>query len=192
MVGKRIYIARGNVSFVLPDSTLTKGPTLIKGLPLLWPPDSAPDGSYGEAGVFYHNADTTITIHIYVTAMPGNKYYPEPPWRVYANEKRNKSDVMARNMGLAVIERYTADIASRTIESNYHLPKRAGVGRKGQASYQTCLIVYGRFRTIKCQFSAPDNKRSRQELLSIRSSLTVNPAYLSAIAKPYPQREYQD
>jgi hypothetical protein len=192
IVGKRVYIAKGNVSFILPDSTLTKGSALIKGLPLLWPPDSAPDGSYGEAGVFYHNEDTTTTIHIYVTAMPGNKYYSEVPWRVYANEKQNKSDVMAKTMGLAVIERYTTDSTSHTIEINYHLPKQAGVGRKVQASYQTSLTVFGRFRTIECHFSAPDNTMSRQELSAIRSSLVVNPAYISAVAKSYPQRQYQD
>lgn len=184
-VGQRVSIAKGNVSFVLPDTTL------IEGKPTLYPADTY-NGSYGEAACFYHSPDSTTMLSIYVTAMPASKYYPPSPWRVYANEKQARYVVNAKNNNLAVIERYIADSTTHAIELDYHLPKRVEYGRRGQASYAISLTFHGHYRRVECHFLAPDNVQNRQILAAIRNSLTVNPAYLSAVAKRYPEREYQD
>ncbi|GAB3725774.1 hypothetical protein GCM10027594_07320 [Hymenobacter agri] len=131
-------------------------------------------------------------VSVYVTAMPGSKYYPALPWRVYADEKQARHVINAKNQNLAVIERYIADSTTHAIELDYHLPKRVEYGRRGQACYAISLTFHGRYRRVECHFLAPDNAKSRQLLAAIRSSLIVNPAYLSAVAKRYPEREYQD
>jgi len=184
--GQRVSLAKGNISFVLVDTTL------VKGKPILYPPDNAPDGSYGEAACFYHSLDSTTMVSVYVTAVPGSKYYPALPWRVYANEKQAKYVVMAKNQNLAIIESYIADSTSRAIEIDYQLPNRAELGRRGQASYAISLTFRGRYRYIECQFLTPDNAQNRKVLTDIRNSITVNQDYLAAIAKRYPEMEYQD
>ena len=185
-MGRRVSLAKDNVSFALPDTTL------IRGEPIIYPPDSAPDGSYGESAAFYHSKDSTTMISVYVTAMPESRYYPSLPWRVYANEKQARYVVNAKNQNLAVIENYIADSTTHAIELDYHLPKRTEYGRRGQASYAISLTFYGRFRRVECHFLAPENSLSRQMLAAIRNSVIVNPVYLSAVAKRYPEREYQD
>ena len=184
-IGRRVSIAKGNVSIVLSDTTL------IKRKPTLYPADTY-DGSYGEAACFYHSPDSTTMLSVYVTAMPASKYYPPLPWRVYANEKQDKYVLMKMNQEMAVIERYVADSSSHAVEIDYHLPKRPQVGRRGVPSYAISLIIHGHYRRIKCHFLSPDDAQSRQMLAAIRNSLIVNPAYLSAVAKRYPEMEYQD
>ena len=185
-IRKRVSIAKGNVSFILSDTTL------VQGKPIIYPPDSAPDGSYGESAAFYHSPDSTTMISVYVTAIPGNKYYPALPWRVHANEKQARYVVNAKNQNLAVIERYIADSTTHAIELDYHLPKRVEYGRRGQASYAISLTFHGHYRRVDCHFLAPDNSKSRQMLAVIRNSFIVNPAYLSSVAKRYSEREYLD
>jgi hypothetical protein len=185
LAGKRVFVAKGNISFTLPDTTL------IKGKSILWPSDTR-DGSYGEAACFYHSLDSTTMLSVYVTAMPASIYYPALPWRVYADEKQAKYVLAQMTQHMALIEHFVADSSTRTVEIDYHLPKRPEVGRRGVPSYAISLTFHGRYRRIKCHFLAPDNTHSRQMLAAIRNSLMVNPNYLAATAKRYPEMEYQD
>ncbi|MDQ2792950.1 MAG: hypothetical protein M3Y12_02940 [Bacteroidota bacterium] len=183
--GRQVSLAKGNVLFVLPDTTL------VKGNPILYPADTK-DGSYGEVACLYHSPDSTTMISVYVTAMPASKYFPALPWRVYADEKQDKYVLMKMNQEVAVIERYVSDSISHAVEIDYRLPKRSESGHQGVPIHAISLTIHGRFRRVKCNFSAADNAQNRQMLADIRNSIIVNPAYLAAIAKRYPEREYQD
>ena len=180
--GKRVSLARGNVSFILPDSLL------IYNKSLLWPGDYALS-DYGEDGAFYHNSDSTVTVLVYVKAYP-DTLQGRQSWRVIADEKRQRQEFSIKNHGLAVIEKYTADSLSRTVEIDYHIPKRQENNLQSQAKYEKNFTIYGRHRTIEFWFFGPDTPASRERFAFSQASVRVNPIYLQAIAKPH--SEYKD
>jgi hypothetical protein len=182
--GKRVYLAKGNISFVLPDSTL------IYSKPILWPADYKM-GSYGEAGALYYSADSSVRISVYV------KVYPDPfqrtaSWRAISNERSQPQLLSAKNRYLAIIENYKEDSLSRTIEFEYRLNKRQQKNWREQGGYNKILTIYGPQRTVEFCFSGPYNPVSCQSIATTCASLRVNPTYLQAGAKPYPLRAYQD
>jgi len=121
-VGKRLFLAKRSISFILPDSSL------IYSKPTLWPADYNL-GSYGEAGGFYHNQDSSSIVSIYVNAFPD----PEQrtvPWRILADEKRRREELLAKSRGLVIIERFAADSIARTVTIDYRMPKRPEKGRQ--------------------------------------------------------------
>ncbi|RYH52464.1 MAG: hypothetical protein EON54_14615 [Alcaligenaceae bacterium] len=152
-VGKRVYLAKGNISFVLPDSSL------IYGKPTLWPGDYKLS-DYGEAGSFYHNQDSSTIASVYIKAYP-DLVQQAAPWRMIADEKRQREELLTKNRGLITIERFTADSSSRTVTVDYRVPKRPGKGRRWQASYEKTLSFYGPHRTIKFWFFAPGLRRTQ-------------------------------
>jgi hypothetical protein len=181
-VGKRVHLAKGNISFALPDSSL------VYSKHILWPADFQL-GSYGEAGAFYHNLDSSKIVSVYVTAHP-NPDQRTLPWRIIAEEKRRREDLLAKNRGLATIESFTADSTARTIAIGYHILKRPEKGWRGQASYEKTFTFYGPQRTIEFWFFALDNALNRQAIAATCATVRVNPTYLQAGAKPYPAKEY--
>lgn len=184
IIGKRVSLAKGNVSFILPDSSLTYSK------PILWPADFSL-GEYGETGGFYHNRDSSVIVSAYVTAYP-NSEQRKVPWRILADEKRQREDLFAKNRNLAVIEQFAADSSAHTISIDYHIPERSEKGWRGQASYEKDFTFYGPQRTVHFWFFAPDNAVNRQAVAAACASVRVNPIYLQASPKPYPSREYQD
>lgn len=182
--GSRVYLAKGNISLILPDSSL------IYSKLFLWGADYHL-GSYGEAGAFYHNADSSVRISVYVKAFP-DPLQSTVPWHIIADEKRQRQELSARNWGLATIEAYRADSVSRTIEMDYHLAKQQEKGWRGQVSYSKSFTIYGPNRTIDIQLTGPDNALIRQQFAALQASVHVNASYLRAAAKLYPEREYQE
>lgn len=183
-VGKRVFLAKDNISFVLPDSSL------IYSKPILWPGDYKLS-DYGEAGGFYHNRDSSIIVSVYAKAYP-NPAQRAVSWRTLANEEHHRIALLAKSRSLAVIESIVSDSSTRTVTMDYHMPKRAESGRRGQASYEKTLAFYGPQRTINFWFFAPDNAANRKVIAESCASVRVNPTYLQAGAKPYPAREYRD
>lgn len=182
--GKRVSLSKENISLILPDSSLTYSK------PILWPVDYQL-GSYGEASAFYQNHDSTVIVSIYVTAYPSLEQR-KLQWRMLANEKLRRETVLAKNLNLAVIEQFAADSSTRTITIDYHIPRQPKKGRLGQASYEKDLTFYGPQRTIHFWFFGPDDSAYRQAIATACASVRVNPTYLQASVKPYPEREYQD
>ena len=182
--GKRMFLAKGNISFILPDSSLTYSK------PILWAADYNM-GSYGEAGGFYHNQDSSVIVSVYIKAYP-NPEQRTLQWRVLADEKRHREDLAAKSRGLTVIERFAADSTNRTVTIDYHMPKRLEQGWRGQASYEREVTFYGPQRTINFWFFAPNNGLNRQAIAVACASVHVNPTYLWADIKPYPAKEYRD
>jgi len=182
--GKRMFLAKSNISFVLPDSSLAYSK------PILWPADYSM-GSYGEAGGFYHNQDSSIIISIYVQVYP-NPEQRTLQWRILANEKRHREDLAAKSRGLTIIEHFAADSNKRTVTIDYHMPQRPEKGWRGQASCEREFTFYGPQRTIKFWFFAPNNALNRQAIAAACASVCVDSTYLHAGAKPYPAREYRD
>ena len=111
-VGKRVSVAKGNVSFILPDSALLYS----KLKP--WGPCCS-SCSYTETNAFFHNPDSSVITSVSVTAFP-DILQRTLPWHAIDNEKQQRSDLLAKSMGLAVIEHYAADSATRTIDIEYH------------------------------------------------------------------------
>jgi hypothetical protein len=183
-VEKRVYLAKRNISFVLPDSSL------VYSKHILWPADFQL-GSYGEAGAFYHNIDSSTIVSVYVTAHP-NPEQRTLPWRIIADEKRQREELLAKHRGLATIEKFAADSSARTVTIDYHMLKRPEKGWRGQASYEKTFTFYGPQRTIEFWFFAPNNIVNRQAIATACASVRVNPTYLQAGVKPYPAREYRD
>jgi hypothetical protein len=184
IVGKRVYLSKGNVSLVLPDSSLTYSK------PILWGADYHL-GSYGENGAIYYNRDSSVIASIYIQVYP-NPEQRKLTWRIVADEKRRREELLAKNRNLAVIEQFTADSSARTITIDYHMLKQPEKGRLSQASYERDLTFYGPQRTIHFWFSGPDNATYRQAIGAACASVCVNPTYLQASVKPYPSREYQN
>lgn len=183
-VEKRVYLAKENISFVLPDSSL------IHSKAILWPSDYELS-DYGEAGCFYHSQDSSTIVSVYVEAYPAPAQQAAP-WRIIADEKRQRDELLAKNRGLVTIERFTADSSSHTVTVDYRVPKRPGKGRRWQASYEKTLSFYGPHRTVKFWFFAPDNAANRQAIAAACATIRVNPTYLQADAKPYPSKAYRD
>jgi hypothetical protein len=183
-VGKRVTLAKGNISFILLDSSL------VYSKPVLWPGDYKLS-DYGEAGGFYHNQDSSVIVSIYVKAYPDTAHRALL-WRVLANEKRQREDFLAKNRGFAIIENFAADSSTRTVRIDYHTVKRSEKGWRGQASYERSFTFYGPQRTINFWFFGPDNAPNRQAIAAACASVHVNPTYLQAGAKPYPAGEYRD
>ena len=182
--GKRVSLSKGNISLILPDSSL------IYSKPTLWPADYQL-GSYGEDGAFYHKPDSSVIVSIYVQVYP-NPEQRKLKWQILADEKRRRGDLLAKNRNLAVIERFKADSIARTIIIDYHIPKRPKKGAQSQAGYGRDFTFYGPQRTIHFWFFGPDNAAYRQAVATACASVRVNPTYLQASVKPYPEREYQD
>jgi hypothetical protein len=182
--GKRVSISKGNISLILPDSSL------IYSKPILWPADYQL-GSYGEDGAFYHSRDSSVITSIYVQVYP-NPEQRQLKWQILADEKRRRGDLLAKNRNIAVIEIFEADSIARTITIDYHIPKQPGKRRQSQASYERDFTFYGPQRTIYFWFFGPDKLAHRQATAAACASVRVNPTYLQASVKPYPAREYQD
>lgn len=183
-IGKRVSLVKDNVSFTLPDSSL------IPSKAFLWGTDCQLC-SYVEAGGFYHNKDSSVIVSISITAHP-NPEQRNLTWRILADEKRQREDIIAKNRDLAVIERFAADSTNRTVTIDYHMPKRLKQGWRGQASYEREFTFYGPQRTIKFWFFAPNNPLNRQAIAAACASVRINPTYLWADIKPYPAKEYRD
>jgi hypothetical protein len=183
-VGRRVYLAKGNISFVLPADSL------VYSQPILYPADYQL-GSYGEAGASYYDHDSSAAVTVYVTAYP-NPEQRKLPWRTLADEKRRREELIAKNNGWAIIESFSADSSARIVAIDYHMPKRPEKGWQGQASYKKTFSFYGLQRKIEFWFFAPDNAANRQAIAAACATIRVNPTYLRAGAKPYPSREYQD
>lgn len=183
-VGKRVFLARGNISFALPDTSL------VYSRLILWPGDFKLS-DYGEAGGFYHNQDSSAIVSVYAKAYP-NPEQRTVSWKTLADEKRQRKELLAKNRDLAVIESYATDSSTRTITIDYRMPKRPEKGWRGQASYEKTLTFYGPQRTVEFWFLAPDNAVNRQAIAVACASVHVNPTYLCASVKPYPSKEYQD
>jgi hypothetical protein len=184
-VGKRVSLAAGNISFILTDTSLTYSK------PILWGPDYAPNGDYGEVGAYYFSADSTTRISVYVHAIPTG-VLAAAPWHIFTNAEQHVRDLIAKNRGLATVEHVSIDSLTHTVEIDYHTPKRKEIGWRGQASCNKYLVAYGAYRRIDLYFSAPDTEANRTALASTRNSLLINPMYLAAVAKPYPHRGYRD
>lgn len=182
--GKRVYVGKNNISFILPDSSL------IYSKSMRWGPCCS-GCSYYETNGFFHNRDTSVMVSVTVTAFP-NVEQRGLPWYVIANEKQQRYVVSAMNRGTAVIEHYVADSANRTIDIEYRLPKRPEPGRLGQASHARKLTFYGPQRTIQLWFFGPDTEKMRQAIAVTRASVRVDPTYLSETIKPYPESQYID
>jgi len=183
-VGKRVHLVKGNISFVLPDSSLRYSN------PILWAADYNM-GSYGEAGGFYCNQDSSIIVSVYVKVYP-NPLQRTAQWKMLADEKHRLEELAAKSRGLAVIEHFASDSSARTVTIDYHMPKRPEKGWRGQASYEKTFTFYGPQRTIEFWFFAPNNTLNRQAITTACASVHVSPTYLQAGAKPYPAREYRD
>ena len=183
-VGKRVTLAKGNVSLILPDSSLSY--SKLKR----WGPCCS-SCSYGETSAFFHNADSSVIVSVYVTAFP-DTLQRTLSWHAISNEKRQRSELLAKNMGLAIIEHYTADSVAQTIDIEYHLPKRPELGRRGQASYERSLAFYGPQRTVRFWFFGPDKEAIRQAVSIARTSVRIAPTYLQASIKSYPESQYLD
>ena len=130
-------------------------------------------------------------VSVYVKAYP-DALQRTLPWHAIADEKRRRSDLLAKNMGMAVIEDYAADSIKRTIDIEYSLPKRSEPGRRGQASYQRDLTFYGLQRTVRFWFFGPDKTAIRLAVAKASASVRVDPTYLQATIKPYPESQYLD
>ncbi|MGI4866893.1 MAG: hypothetical protein ACRYFZ_23445 [Janthinobacterium lividum] len=130
-----------------------------------------------------------MTVLIYVKAYP-DTLQGRQSWRVIADEKRQRQEFSIKNHGLAVIEKYTADSLSHTVEIDYRIPKSQENGWRRQVSYEKSFTIYGRHRTIEFWFFGPDTSASRERFAFSQASVRVNPIYLQAIAKPY--SEYKD
>jgi len=182
--GKRVYLAKGNIAFMLPNDSL------IYSKPILWPGDYKLN-DYGEAGGFYHNRDSSTIVSVYAEAYP-NPAQRAVSWRTLANEEHHRAALLAKSKNLAVIESFAADSFAHTVTIGYHMPQRSEPGRRGQASYEKTFTFYGLQRTIKFWFFAPDNAANREAIAAASASVRVNPTYLQAGAKPYPAKEYQD
>ena len=183
-VGRRITLAKGNVSLILPDSFLFYSKVRR------WGPCCS-SCSYGEMNAFFHNADSSVIVSVYVTAFP-NALQRTLPWHAISNEKRQRSVLRAKNMGLAIIEHYTADSVARTIDIEYHLPKRPGPSRRGQASYERSLAFYGPQRTFRFWFFGPDKEAIRRAFSIARASVRIDPTYLQVSIKSYPESQHLD
>lgn len=182
--GKRVYLAKGNIAFMLPNDSL------IYSKPILWPGDYKLS-DYGEAGGFYHNQDSSTIVSVYAKAY-ADPEHEAVSWRMLANEKRQRAELLAKSKNLAVIESFAADGSAHTVTIGYRMPQRSEPGRRVQASYERTFTFYGPQRTIKFWFFAPDNAANREAIAVASASVRVNPTYLQAGAKPYPAKEYQD
>ena len=183
-VGKRVFAAKGNISFVLPDSAL-----VYSKLSRWGPCCSSCD--YGETNDLYHNADSSVMVTVYVKAYP-DRLQRTLPWRAIADEKRRRYELSAKSMGMAVIEHYATDSIARTIDIEYTLPKRPELGRRGQASYERDLTFYGPQRTVRFWFFGPDKTAIRLAFAKANASVRVDPAYLQEAIKPYSESQYLD
>ncbi len=184
-VEKRVALAKGNISFVSPDSSLAYSK------PILYGPDYASNGDYGEAGAYYFSPDSTTRVSVYVRVIPTGML-AAAPWHVFANTEQQTKDLVAKNRGLAVIEHTAIDSLMHTIDIDYRTLKHREVGWRGQASCNKYFVAYGAYRRIDFYFTAPDTEANRRALALTRASLQINPAYLAARAQPYPKRQYQD
>ncbi len=181
-VGKRVFVAKGSISFVLPDSSLTYS-KLSR-----WGPCCS-SCSYDETNGFFHSRDSSIMVSVSVTAFP-NSLQRTLRWQLIADEKQQRYVVSAKNRGLAVIECFKADSATRAVELEYRLSKSPEPGRYGQAKYAKSLVYYGPQRTLKLLFSGPDNAAFRQAVANSRRSVRIDSAYLQSAIQPYPQSQY--
>ena len=179
---KLVTMAKGNISFLLPDTSLTYSKQ--RG----WGPCCS-SCSYDEMRGFFHNHDTSVMVSLHVTAFP-DAQQRVLPWYVIANEKQQRYVISAKNRGMAVIEHYAADSSSRTIDIEYHLPKRPGPSRRGQANYARDLTFYGLQRTIHFCFFGPDNEAVRKAMVTTKNSVRIERVYLQASIKPYPESQY--
>lgn len=182
--GKRFSLAKGNIAFVLPDSSLTYSK------PLLWGADYN-GGEYGETGAFYYNQDSTTIISVYVKACP-NAFRGRTPWRIIANEQEARRTVLAKNYGLAVIESYQVDSLTRTIAISYRLANKLAPNRQGRPSYNKRIHVYGHHRDIGFWLSGPDNPTTRQQFVTIQASIRVTPAFLQDTVAPHQSSAMRD
>lgn len=177
ITGRRIFLAGGNISLVLPDSALSYGK------PFLWGACTI-NGAYDETGANYFSPDSTTRIFISVKAMSDN-YLQELSWSKLADIQFHKRVIEATNQGQAVIQQIATDSLARTFAIDYSIPKRAEKGWRRQAEFTKTLTIYGKHRRLQFSFSAPDTKSNRQSLLTSRTTLIVRPSYLAETVKPY-------
>lgn len=182
--GKRVTVARGNISFVLPDSSL------IYGKLILWSADFN-GGEYGEAGAFYHNRDSTTSISVYVKAYPIT-FQGRLPWRIIADEQEARQMLLAKNHGLAIIEDFKADSLTRTTVISYLLVNQQERGWRGQLRYNKSITIYGRHRIISFWLFGPDSPITRQRFAAAQASIRVAPAYLQGTVAAYQSKAFQD
>jgi hypothetical protein len=170
--GKRVFLAQGNVSLILPDSSLKYDK--MKMIEISLPRD------YGEYDELFFSPDTSIALTIYSRADP---VAPQNlPWKVYFNEKRIRSELLVKSCGTAAIEKIVGDSTTRTIETDTHLQLR------GRLSYTKEITVYGKYRRIRFWFSVPDNAEKREAVANSCRSIVIKREYLAEVVKPY--RDY--
>ncbi|NML67497.1 hypothetical protein HHL22_20030 [Hymenobacter sp. RP-2-7] len=187
-VGKRVYLAKGNISLILPDSSLAYSK------PLFFAPDYGPNPDYKETGAHYFSPDSSIRVSVVVRANPTG-ILVGVPWKLLTNSKniqQYKEELIAKNHGLAIIETQVTDSSTRRLTLTYRLPQQKEAGWRGQASYNSALTIYGDYRIIELYFSAPDTEANRKAIRAASASVIINPNFLKAVAKPYLQREYRD
>lgn len=169
-IGKRVVLAQGNVSLILPDTTL------IAHEPMLWGPCYS-GGDYSKT-YYFLNADTSSLAAVSIKAIP-SAVNSNLSWHLLFNEKRERSDFSAKNRNQAIIEKIVGDSITRTIEIEAHTV------RWGRPSFTKEITVYGRQHKFQFSFSVLEGAKMREGVANSEKSILINPEYLNSKAEAY-------